>query len=470
MKTPFLPRLIVSLLTLLLGLQISHAQPAPGPNPNQLLNSWGFSDTNWLSAKGNLPVAFTNLISVFGGGNGNDLSLDTTNVSPAYLFYRIIETNGSTNLTFTNGSISLWFSPDWSSTNQGGSGPGAWGNLISVGLAGTNGPWWAWYVDPTGTTMYFSEQTNGGAATNFLTAPVSFAANYWYNLVLSYSRTNSTVYTNGILVTNGNGVSFWPSTNISFFAVGSDTNGFFQAGGQFDDLNTYNYQLDPLLISGNFAMYSIFYGDATPTGPLSLPIAPSTPAVLPVFQAVSGAGLLTNAVASGTCITSNKIWITNAVAWFTNGATSISFSIEGGSNGISYDVFGTTALVSPATNAIWTWLGQGYHCTNYTIANLTNAAVYLMLGTAQDSDQDGLTDAYEMLVSHTDPHNADTDGDGMLDGWEVVYGTNPLIDDSQQTAQRSNFTYDPVGRLELIIGVRSESLTNDFEGNVLNAQ
>jgi hypothetical protein len=30
-------------------------------------------------------------------------------------------------------------------------------------------------------------------------------------------------------------------------------------------------------------------------------------------------------------------------------------------------------------------------------------------------------------VSHTNPFNADTDGDGLMDGWEVVYGTNPLV-------------------------------------------
>lgn len=36
-----------------------------------------------------------------------------------------------------------------------------------------------------------------------------------------------------------------------------------------------------------------------------------------------------------------------------------------------------------------------------------------------DSDRDGLSDTFELRVSGTDPGLADTDGDGLLDGWEV---------------------------------------------------
>jgi hypothetical protein len=49
-----------------------------------------------------------------------------------------------------------------------------------------------------------------------------------------------------------------------------------------------------------------------------------------------------------------------------------------------------------------------------------------MLGTPLDSDGDGLTDAYERLVSHTDPNNPDTAGDGIADSDKVLMGVNPL--------------------------------------------
>jgi hypothetical protein len=51
-------------------------------------------------------------------------------------------------------------------------------------------------------------------------------------------------------------------------------------------------------------------------------------------------------------------------------------------------------------------------------------------GIQGDSDQDGLSDQQETLLG-TDPATADTDGDGLLDGEEVLmHGTNPAAIDS----------------------------------------
>jgi len=45
---------------------------------------------------------------------------------------------------------------------------------------------------------------------------------------------------------------------------------------------------------------------------------------------------------------------------------------------------------------------------------------------AQDEDNDGLPDRMELTQYGTDPFDDDTDGDGMLDGWEVAAGLDPL--------------------------------------------
>jgi len=39
----------------------------------------------------------------------------------------------------------------------------------------------------------------------------------------------------------------------------------------------------------------------------------------------------------------------------------------------------------------------------------------------KDTDKDGLSDAYEINISHTDPYSPDTDGDCLLDSYEVKY-------------------------------------------------
>ncbi len=47
-----------------------------------------------------------------------------------------------------------------------------------------------------------------------------------------------------------------------------------------------------------------------------------------------------------------------------------------------------------------------------------------------DSDSDNLGDADEIILYGTDPNSADTDFDTMTDDWEVLNGTNPLVDDA----------------------------------------
>jgi hypothetical protein len=47
-----------------------------------------------------------------------------------------------------------------------------------------------------------------------------------------------------------------------------------------------------------------------------------------------------------------------------------------------------------------------------------------------DRDFDGLSDYEEMYIYGTDPDNPDTDGDGLLDGEEVLLGTSPLHPDT----------------------------------------
>ncbi len=57
-----------------------------------------------------------------------------------------------------------------------------------------------------------------------------------------------------------------------------------------------------------------------------------------------------------------------------------------------------------------------------------------------DLDNDGLTNWEEVKRYHTDPHDADTDGDGIPDGDEVRDGTDPLNPDSDGDGMPDGWT------------------------------
>src|SRR6266700_3933033 len=396
---------------------------------NCALAAWFFSDTNWLNSAGHGPMAFTNLANV-PGGDGNALQVDSTNA--AFLRYHVTEVNGATNLTVDQGSLMLWFRPDWSSANHGGSGPGSSGRLIEVGSYTANASygWWSLYLDSGGTNLYFSAQTNNGAGSTYVSAAVSWTSNVWHFLALTYCATNSAIYVDGQPVnTNGLGVSYRPGPDVLArgFGLGSDTNGLSQIKGQIDDFYTYRCQMDGSFINGTYNMFGFVYYGASFME--FLKSAPSVPTASPDggLDMVGGPGYLLPAGPASNCVMSGRIYITNVVGTVAaSNTTSLSFDIAGGAANVPYDVFGTTAMRGNSiTNDQWAWLGQVYTCNRYTLTNQPAAYAFYVLGTPQDTDLDGLTDAYEVLVSKTDPTKAISNNDGIPEAWEVLNGLDP---------------------------------------------
>ena len=144
----------------------------------------------------------------------------------------------------------------------------------------------------------------------------------------------------------------------------------------------------------------------------------------------------------------------------------VTFTVLGGTNWAIYDLFGC-APMQTLTNGGWA-VSQVTNCSIYSIANqLTNYTFYA-LGTPQDTDSDGLTDAYELLVSGTDPNNPDSNGNGLLDAYDFLLGLDPKTDQSLQSGYRLNYTYRKDGVLNLVTGIRAETMSVDAEGNVLS--
>jgi hypothetical protein len=399
------------------------------------LNYWTFQDyTNWTSCYGTAPASFTNLARSY-LGLGTTLAVDTN--LPAWLEFNVVESGGATNLTVDQGSVLLWFAPgSWSSTNAGGTGPGQYARLFEAGQYTTNSSvgWWSVYTDPEGVNLYFSAQTNdnSGTVTTYLSAPIAWKTNYFHFVALTYTATNSLLYLDGALATNGPGVTVYPGASAltNGFSIGGDSAGNYESHGLFNNVATYNVPLDGGTIQSIFSQTFQFYM-MSPWNMAMWPLnnATSSPAYTPIagFNAISGQGnLLCNGYAA-MCSYDTNIWISNVSAIHaTNGTMSVTFTIQGGADGVPYDVFANSSL-SGGTNGIpWAWMGQGYHCNTYTLANLSSSICFLRLGTPQDTSGMGLTDAYEWLVLHISPYGSQTDAYGVPYAWYAENGLVPI--------------------------------------------
>ena len=148
------------------------------------------------------------------GGDGNALLLNRTN--PAGLIYNVVDPGSTTNLTLTFGSVEFWFAPQWSSTNAGGTGPGCLAPLIQVGHFSTNASYglWSLSLDPQGMNIAFIAQDGNGNEADFLVASICWTNNQWHCVDLTYSPSNSALYIDGLLVTNGTGVTCLPPPQV----------------------------------------------------------------------------------------------------------------------------------------------------------------------------------------------------------------------------------------------------------------
>lgn len=396
---------------------------------NVPLESWSFQDNvNWTDDDGYAPVCFTNL-NFAQLGNGKAMVVDTN--IPAWLQFNVWESDGWTNLTVDSGTVTFWFAPDWSSASDtnGGFGPGVYGRLIEAGnyTEDSSYGWWSIFVDAGGTNLYFAAQTNDLSSTlsTYLSSPIDWTTNYFHFVALTYSPTNTALYLDGVFVTNGPGVTVYPGPDVltNGFYIGGDITGTNQSHGLFNTVQTYNYPLDSNDVQTIFAYEDNAY-IISPWNTAMMNIVSatsSTTSYTPFADVITGSGYLQWDGSTTTNYSSNgTVWITNTTSLMRGGTNFITFTIQGGLANSLYDVFVTGGLTSPITNGVWYWMGQGSPGNIYTLP-IVSQEVFLILGTPQDTDSDGLTDAYELLVNHSSPTNYTTDGTGMADGWEVLY-------------------------------------------------
>ncbi len=100
----------------------------------------------------------------------------------------------------------------------------------------------------------FVTASNGVATTHFISPPLSFDSGHWSQIALDYGPTGTSLYVNGAPVAAGTPVSSWPDLadrNLGM-VIGNTTAYTNSINGQFDEMETFNYQLDPTNILANF--------------------------------------------------------------------------------------------------------------------------------------------------------------------------------------------------------------------------
>ena len=394
------------------------------------LDSWSFSDvTNWPTDNGYLPISFTNLESAYHRGDLSTVSyslvVDTTNTTAAWLQYHVTETNGATNLALGSGAVTFWFeAASWASAStSNGAGPGEWAELLNVGQWTSNSSvgYWGISLDAGGTNIYFASQDGNGLSTLYLSAPIAWNTNEWHFIALAYSATNTSLYLDANLVTNGPGMSVLPAGGAisDGFFVGSDSRGFEQARGLFDDIYTFAVPLDATNIENIY--WSQYYDYFL--NPYNIGNYLASDAVTPADY--------------GTNLAVSVISISNNIA---------SLLAMNTSPDVLYEIQSATNLAQPS------WTSEafvyGSELTNWTAAYVPEdgrPTLFSRVRSWQDSTGMGIPDWWSKLYGlyGVDPWTYDPSGDGYTYLQDFQDGFTPGTWNTPPAPQGLTVQYNP---------------------------
>ena len=336
-----------------------------------------------------------------------------------------LDFKGRTNVSCSQGTIRFWFKPAWTSAaTDKGIGPGTLATLLELDAVGKgeSANAWSLQISPDGNTLSLVAQSDNNPMV-LLETGISWSANRSHLVWLNYGPKETTVFLDGQIVAQGTGTPTVPP-EMAALVVGSSLAGKAVAGGDFDELACYdscatrNGELTAQTLDVSF--YWNYCADYAALGPISAEEIAAREKRLaenknnPAFAQRSSA-MMSGMSARNTCgpldasacVTNGAVFMTNVWAELeTNGTMTVTFDLVGGTNatGLFYDIFTTTNLADGNVPALsWTWLARGPTCQTYQFTNQPLAAAFYMVGTPQDTDGDGMSDAFERLVSRTDP-------------------------------------------------------------------
>lgn len=230
---------------------------ARGTNPlssssreNKRIAYFPFDAPDWRSAEGALPTQATG--SPVDGFKGKGLLIDSASEVHVYPWLR---SDGRPNYSFRQGTVRLWFKPNWSSPSMSG----GWSRLFQLGnwTADHSVASAIFHFKATEPGVYYTTQDgNGHVAYGDFTIPSNaISAGKWHQIAISYSQTNRKLYFNGALIANQT-VSWSYDPDIQDIVAwglrfGNDIGSFLN--GVIDEVEIFNYQLSDADIASNYA-------------------------------------------------------------------------------------------------------------------------------------------------------------------------------------------------------------------------
>ena len=210
------------------------------------LGYWRFDTADLISEQGQFPISQSGVTQVssllgtaanIGGSSGSQLT------------YSDVYTNGWANINCRSGAVRFWFKPNWNS----GYGPST-APFVYLGSTAPGSAKWSLQTANSGSAIQFVTATNNASTVNILPVSFGFTNNQWCQIVLTYGPSGSTLYTNGQWAATGSEVTLYPNMNdrANGMVIGNNTDYSSCINGQFEEMETFNYQLAAGDILSNF--------------------------------------------------------------------------------------------------------------------------------------------------------------------------------------------------------------------------
>jgi hypothetical protein len=403
--------------------------------PSIPIEWFGFPPPNFLTDYQSAPLFYTtNLLSVpvgIFGGVDNALILDTTNTAPACLEYAVLDSNQIENFSYDPGSVVFYFSPNWASVSQGGTGPGEKAYFIGSGDWSTGSPngLFTIYADSLGSNIYVAG-VGAGVTNIYASSPISWSSNTFHQIGVEWSSSGSRrnpgirLYLDGALATTGINLSIVPAmgydsnglcTNGLF--VGSDNMGGEQMRGSMWNMTTFNdmyggwYRYAWEDISNALAAWQAPLATAGFGGMMGMNAAP--PGYIP------GATYTTN-YADYT-----SFWLSIATSAT---RTQTVVTIQNTQSNLTYVILTNTVLDTHLADwGVWQTLTASNSVIVAPPFNVGNNAIFFASQLVLITGTNQIADWWQMLYFNQlgiDPY-ADPDGDGLCNYMEYTLGSNP---------------------------------------------